>query len=427
MLKICLSYGLLIHLSINLTSCGLQQAKDYKVNQLGNNKIAAQILGDTNLLAICYGGYRTNTRDAQPSITQIKEDLEILRAMGIKLLRTYNTTYLEASNLLQAIAEMQAKDSTMEMYVMLGAWIDCENAWTTALPKHEKENEVSNSTEIKKAVDLANKYPQIVKMISVGNEAMVKWAISYYVTPKIILKWVNHLQQLKKQNGLTKDVWITSSDNFASWGGGDTTYHVEDLTKLYQAVDFVSIHTYPMHDTHYNPVFWKVSEEEKTLSIELKIDSLMWRSINCAKAQYYSVYRYMKSIGIDKPIHIGETGWASSSDGFYGKNGSKACDEYKSAKYYQLVRDWTTKEKITCFYFEAFDEKWKDKTNPNGSENHFGLFTVDGKAKYAIWDKLDQGVFKTLTRDGKPIVKTYQGKKEELLKMVVLPSHQTNE
>jgi hypothetical protein len=90
------------------------------------------------------------------------------------------------------------------------------------------------------------------------------------------------------------------------------------------------------------------------------------------------------------------------------------------------MRKWTTKEKITCFYFEAFDEKWKDKTNPNGSENHFGLFTVDGKAKYAIWDKVDQGVFKTLTRDGKPIVKTHQGKKEKLLKMVVLPSHQTN-
>jgi exo-beta-1,3-glucanase (GH17 family) len=426
MLKICLTYGLLILLSITLTSCGLQQAKYIDVNQLGNNKIASQILGDTNLLAICYGGYRTNTRDAQPSITQIKEDLKILHAMGIKLLRTYNTTYLEASNLLQAISELQTGDSTMEMYVMLGAWIDCENAWTTALPKHEKENEIANNAEVKRAVELANKYPQIVKMISVGNEAMVKWAISYYVTPKIILKWVNHLQQLKKQNDLPKEVWITSSDNFASWGGGDSTYHVEDLTKLYQAVDFVSIHTYPMHDTHYNPVFWKINKEEKTLSNEVKIDSLMWRSLNYAKAQYYSVYHYMKSIGVNKPIHIGETGWASSSDGFYGKIGSKACDEYKSAKYYQLVRDWTTKEKITCFYFEAFDEKWKDQTNPNGSENHFGLFTFDGKAKYAMWDKVDQGVFKTLTRDGKPIVKTYQGKKEELLKMVELPAHQTN-
>jgi exo-beta-1,3-glucanase (GH17 family) len=426
MLKFCLLYGLLIYLSITLTSCGLQQAKDYKVNQVGNNKIAAQILGDTNLLAICYGGYRTNTRDAEPSITQIKEDLKILRAMGIKLLRTYNTKYLEASNLLQAISELQTEDSTMEMYVMLGAWIDCENAWTTALPKHDKENEIANNNEIKRAVELANKYPQIVKMISVGNEAMVKWAISYFVTPNIILKWVNHLQQVKKQNGLPKDIWITSSDNFASWGGGDTTYHVEDLNKLYQAVDFVSLHTYPMHDTHYNPVFWKVSEEEKTLSNEVKIDSLMSRSLNYAKAQYLSVYHYMKSIGVDKPIHIGETGWASNDDGFYGKIGSKACDEFKSAKYYHLMREWTTKEKITCFYFEAFDEKWKDKTNPNGSENHFGLFTVDGKAKYAIWDKVDQGVFKTLTRDGKPIVKTHQGKKEKLLKMVVLPSHQTN-
>jgi exo-beta-1,3-glucanase (GH17 family) len=426
MQKIGLPYGLFVYLTIILVSCGLSQKKKETEKTVGNPKTAAQILGDTNYLAICYGGYRTNNRDSQPSITQIKEDIKILHATGIKLLRTYNTHYAEASNLLKAIKELQTEDASFEMYVMLGAWIECENAWTTALPKHEKENEVSNNSEIKRAVDLANKYPQIVKMISVGNEAMVKWAISYYVTPKIILKWVNHLQQLKKQNGLPKDLWITSSDNFASWGGGDTTYHVEDLTKLYQAVDFVSIHTYPMHDTHYNPVFWKLTEEENTLSNQAKTDSLMWRSINHAKAQYHNVYHYMKSIGVDKPIHIGETGWASNSDGYYGKNGSRACDEYKSAIYYQLVRDWTTKEKITCFYFEAFDEKWKDVTNPNGSENHFGLFTVDGKAKYAMWEKVDQGAFKTLTRDKKPIIKTYGGKKEELLKVAELPAYKIN-
>ncbi|MBU3661568.1 MAG: glycosyl hydrolase family 17 [Bacteroidetes bacterium] len=382
---------------------------------------AAQILGDSNYIALCYGGYRTISRDTQPTLTQLKEDLRIMRAMGAKVLRTYNTKYAEINNLLKAITTLKEEDPTFEMYVMLGAWIDCENAWSNAEPNHEKENELANAEEIARAVQLANQYPAIVKIISVGNEAMVKWATSYYVSPNIILKWVNHLQQLKLENRLPKDLWITSSDNFASWGGGDSSYYVDNLKKLYQAVDYVSIHTYPMHDTHYNPVFWGLKASEKSLNKTEKIDSLMVRSVNYAKGQYFSVKSYMHSIGVEKPIHIGETGWATQSDGFYGKDGSKACDEYKSARYYQLMREWTNKERITCFFFEAFDEKWKDSKNPNGSENHFGLFTIEGKAKNTLWEMWDQGAFKNLTRDGRPIEKTYNGIKEDLIYTVELP------
>jgi exo-beta-1,3-glucanase (GH17 family) len=423
MLKVRIIYQLVIFFSIILTACGFQNSKNESTNPF---KTASQILGDSNYQAICYGGYRSHTRDSQPSVPQIKEDLRILSAMGIKILRTYNTQYLEIKNVLHAITELQKENSNFEMYVMLGVWIDCENAWTNKKPNHEKENETANAAEIQRAVELANQYPQIVKIVSVGNEGMVKWATSYYVAPTIILKWVNHLQKLKKENSLPKDLWITSSDNFASWGGGDSSYHTDDLKKLFQEVDYVSIHTYPMHDTHYNPVFWGLKNDEKILTQEAKIDSLMLRSLKYAKAQYLSVLHYMNSIGVTKPIHIGETGWASSSDGLYGKDGSRACDEYKAAKYYQLTREWTNKEKITCFYFEAFDEKWKDAKNPEGSENHFGLFTVDGKAKYGIWHYLDQGDFKALTRDGNPIVKTYNGSKEDLLKTVTLPINLIN-
>ena len=56
-----------------------------------------------------------------------------------------------------------------------------------------------------------------------------------------------------------------------------------------------------------------------------------------------------------------------------------------------------------------------------GSENYFGLFTVDGKAKYALWDLVDQGVFDGLTRNGNPITKTYNGNKDALLLEVELP------
>ncbi|MBT8305579.1 MAG: glycosyl hydrolase family 17, partial [Maribacter sp.] len=100
---------------------------------------------------------------------------------------------------------------------------------------------------------------------------------------------------------------------------------------------------------------------------------------------------------------------------------SKAADEYKSGKYYKLIRDWSKKEQVTCFYFEAFDEPWKDAANEGGSENHFGLITNNGEAKYALWDLVDKDVFKGLTRDGNPISKTFNGNKEDLLLEALVP------
>jgi exo-beta-1,3-glucanase (GH17 family) len=382
---------------------------------------AEKILGNVEYQAICYGGYRTQTREKQPTIAEIKEDLKLLAALNIKIIRTYNVHYEEVSNVLKAIKELKKETEGFEMYVMLGAWIDCKNAWTNLPPIHNEESE-RNAVEIKEAVRLANQYPDIVKIIAVGNEAMVKWATSYYVTPNIILKWVNYLQNLKKENKLSNEVWITSSDNFASWGGGGKEYHVEDLNQLIKAVDYISMHTYPMHDTHYNPVFWGVKESEMSLSEKEKIDAAMIRARDYAVQQYDSVVNYMKSIGVNKPVHIGETGWATLSNEHYGNDGAKATDEYKSAQFYNLIRQWSNSNKISCFYFEAFDENWKDSANPMGSENHFGLINLQSQAKYALWKEVDNGTFKGLTRNGKPITKTYNGDEKALWLEVKTPT-----
>lgn len=384
------------------------------------DKTAAEILGNPNYLAISYGGYRHKSRDIEPTIAELKEDMKILSAMGIKIIRTYNVHLKEASNILETIRQLKQEDPEFEMYVMLGAWIDCKNAWTNMAPDHNAESE-ANATEIDKAVALTNTYPDIVKVIAVGNEAMVKWATSYFVQPSVILKWVNHLQSLKKEGRLPKDLWITSSDNFASWGGGDAVYHVKDLEKLIKAVDYISMHTYPMHDTHYNPVFWGVLQSESELSDIEKIEAAMLRAKDYAISQYDSVFNYMKNLGVNKPIHIGETGWASLSDGYYGPMGSKATDEYKEALFYKHMRDWTNSKGMSCFYFEAFNEQWKDPGNAIGSENHFGLFTIKGEAKYALWNLVDSGVFKGLTRNEKAITKTYNGNLEALMKDVLVP------
>jgi exo-beta-1,3-glucanase (GH17 family) len=394
-------------------------------SQLMNSKLAAEItakdiIGNPKYQAICYGGFREKTRDIEPTIAQLKEDLQLLSAMNIKVLRTYNVHNMEVSNLLIAIRELKKEDSNFEMYVMLGAWIDCKNAWTAMQPTHNIESD-RNAIEITEAVRLSNEYPDIIKIIAVGNEAMVKWAASYYVEPDIILKWVNHLQNLKKENKLSKDIWVTSSDNFASWGGGDAEYHVEDLKQLIKAVDYISMHTYPMHDTHYHPVFWGVLESENQLSEKQKIDAAMVRARDYAINQYRNVSHYMKSLGVNIPIAIGETGWASLASELYGNSGSKATDEYKAAAFYKLMREWSDKENLSLFYFEAFDEQWKDSGNPKGSENHFGLINLQGQAKYALWGMVDEGVFKGLTRDGKSITKTYNGKEESLWMDVKTP------
>ena len=381
---------------------------------------AKQILGNPDYLAMSYGGYRDKDHSIEPTIAELKEDMKLMSAIGVKILRTYKVHLPHASNVLKAISEIKKEDPSFEMYVMLGAWINCKDAFTDKVPNHSQDNE-SNGIEIAKAVSLANQYPDIVKAIAVGNEAMVTWQAQYYVEPWIILKWVNHLQELKKSEKLSKDVWITSSDNFASWGGGEESYHVEDLNKLINAVDFISMHSYPMHDTHYNPDFWRVLESESKLSDLEKIDAAMIRSLNYAKSQYNAVNNYMKSLGIDKPIHIGETGWASFSTGQYGPGGSKACDEYKEALYYKHMREWTNKAGMSCFYFEGFDEPWKGGDNAGNSEKHFGLMTVDGKAKYALWGEVDKGTFKGLSRNGNPITKTYNGDKDALMKDVLVP------
>ncbi len=389
----------------------------YSCSQSGDlsmGKSAKEFIGNPNYPAISYGGYREKSRENQPTISEIKEDLLIMHAQGFRVFRTYDLHHPFAENTLKAIKEIKQSDPEFEMYVMLGAWMQCKNAFTEN-PIHEEEDFEGNKFEIDEAVRLAKEYPDIVKIIAVGNEAMVHWAWSYHVPPKFILKWVKHLQELKASGDLNNDLWITSSDNFASWGGGSEDYHNDDLDELIRSVDFVSMHTYAFHDTHYNPSFWNLDAELENIDKQDIIKQAMKRAVDYELNQFDSVKEYVHKIDPSKEVHIGETGWSSVASDLYGYGGTEAADEYKLGLYYQMISDICYSMSITCFYFSAFNEPWKDSTNENGSENHFGLFTVDGKAKYPLWEQVDNGVFDNLTRGGNPIVKTYNGNFEALL------------
>ena len=387
---------------------------------LSMNKSAKEFIGNPDYPAISYGGYREKSREQQPTINEIKEDLLIMHAQGFRVFRTYDLHHPFAENTLKAIREIKQADSDFEMYVMLGAWIQCKDAFTEN-PIHEEEDFEGNKFEITEAVRLAQEYPDIVKIIAVGNEAMVHWAWSYHVPPKFVLKWVKYLQELKASGDLNDDLWVTSSDNFASWGGGSDDYHNDDLDELIKSVDFVSMHTYAFHDTHYNPSFWNLDAVPENLDKQDTIKQAMKRAVDYELNQFDSVKKYVHEIDPSKEVHIGETGWSSVASDLYGYGGTEAADEYKLGLYYQMISDICYSMSLTCFYFSAFNEPWKDSTNENGSENHFGLFTVEGKAKYPLWEQVDNGVFNNLTRGGNPIEKTYNGNFEALLKDSNIP------
>lgn len=406
--------GLLVALT---TACG----QSTSIPEPQHNPSAAEIFGNPNYPAMAYGGYRNKSRDFSPTVMQLKEDMRILHAMGIRLLRTYNTShYPHARRLLAAIHELRLADPSFEMYLMLGTWIEPEKT-SADFVNHHWGNVMNNELEVKEAVELANQYPDIVKAIAVGNESMVQWEVKYFVHPKVILKWVNHLQDLKQSGELPTNLWITSSGNYESWGGGSKTYHTEDLAALVAAVDFVSLHTYGFHDSHYNPDFWQVPASEEGLSKKDIIDAAMQRSVEHAKSQYQSVVDYIESLDLDKPAHIGESGWASMAAVDYGATGSKAADEYKQYLFYRMMREWTDAAGISFFFFEAFDEQWKDPDNPRGSENNFGLIKLNNQAKYALWDLIDQGVLDGFTRNGQPVTKTYGGDLQALIADVETP------
>ena len=393
---------------------------------LSMDKSAKEFIGNPDYPAISYGGYRGKSREQQPTINEIKEDLLIMHAQGFRVFRTYDLHHPFAENTLKAIREIKQADSDFEMYVMLGAWIQCKDAFTEN-PIHEEEDFEGNKFEITEAVRLAQEYPDIVKIIAVGNEVMVHWAWSYHVPPKFVLKWVKYLQELKASGDLNDDLWITSSDNFASWGGGSDDYHNDDLDELIRSVDFVSMHTYAFHDTHYNPSFWNLDVIPENEDKQDTIKQAIKRAVDYELNQFDSVKKYVHEIDPSKEVHIGETGWSSVASDLYGYGGTEAADEYKLGLYYQMISDICYSMSITCFYFSAFNEPWKDSTNENGSENHFGLFTVDGKAKYPLWEQVDNGVFNNLTRGGNLIEKTYNGNFEALLEDSNIPPIAINE
>ena len=85
---------------------------------------AAEILGNPDYMAMSYSGWRVTKRDnaIAPTVEELKEDMLLISAMGVRVIRTYNTQeFVQTERMLTAIRELKEADPDFEMYVMLGA------------------------------------------------------------------------------------------------------------------------------------------------------------------------------------------------------------------------------------------------------------------------------------------------------------------
>ena len=290
--------------------------------------------------AVCYSGYRENQCPGirYPSYDEIHEDLKILEK-NWRYLRLYDCTP-HAETVLEVITRER-----MQFKVMLGVDMAAEMSnphcpWGADFPPEAlAANRLANAEQIEKAIVLANRYPDIIFCVSVGNEASVEWTDHMVPVDSLI----GHAQRIK----LAVQQPITFCENYVPW-----TYKLQPLADV---LDVISIHTYPA---------WEYRSLHDALEYTMQ--------------NYYSVVdRYP-----NKPVVITEAGWTTASNG-RGIEPYNASEELQ-AQYYSELMEWTSREKILTFVFEAFDEPWKGSPDPLEPEKHWGLFKVDRTPKLVM-------------------------------------------
>jgi len=288
--------------------------------------------------AICYSGFRPGQSPGSgvyPGYEEVKEDLLILHEYW-QYLRLYDCD-IHAETVLEVIQR-----ENLDFKVMLGAYIGAEVnnpdcPWGGSYSEAQLEdNKRRNLAQINKLIKLANDYPEIVFSLSAGNEATVDWT-DHLVTVEQVIKYVRMIKKGARQA-------VTFCENYVPW--------LNKLKPLVDEIDFISIHTYPV---------WE------------------YRSIDEAMHVTRDNFNNVAEAYPDKPVVITEAGWTTNSDG-RGIDPDNVCEQRQETYYHDLV-NWSEKENILTFVFEAFDEIWKGSDEPMEPEKHWGLFTVDRKPK----------------------------------------------
>ncbi|NQV29689.1 MAG: glycosyl hydrolase family 17 [Candidatus Marinimicrobia bacterium] len=285
---------------------------------------------------ISYGCYRDGQAPGVkgPSEVEILEDLNLLSPHW-NLIRVYGSDD-DSERILKVIHENQ-----LPIRMMLGIWLENETK--------NPDRKVENLKQVTRGIELANRFPDEVIAINVGNESQVDWSW-HRMEMKNLIRYIRAVRNLTKQP-------VTTADDYNFWN--------KDHSKLVAAeIDFMALHAYPL---------WN----GKTLE-----NAMAWTD---------SIYTAAQTFHPGKEIILSETGWATLYNPEKkgpGEEGALVKTEVSlnaQERFVTQLSAWTHDNHVTTFLFEAFDEPWKGgglQSDPNVMEKHWGVFFENRKPKW---------------------------------------------
>lgn len=323
--------------------------------------------------AVNYSPFRTSANEAGLAaevipVANIRQDLDLMLAAGFRLIRLFDSSDKVARQTLSVI-----RDHDLDMKVQLGAYV---------MGGHE----AANQAELARTVALANEFRGIVSAVSVGNETMVSWS-RIRIEPSTMAAYLRSVRSQIVQP-------VTTNDNYAFWAAAPAL--------ITEQIDYVALHTYPVLDTVYDPTVW--DWRQKSAPSATRAAAMMDAALAETRRQYRLARTYLDGKGLSAlPIVIGETGWNAVDQGRLRFRASPV----NQKMFLERLDAWAAQSRSgvgprQVFYFEAFDEPWKQ------GDDKWGLFNKDRQARLAIQSMKSNGeTVGTATWVHEPVSATY--------------------
>ena len=260
-----------------------------------------------------------------PNAQQIEEDLALMEKV------THNIrTYASAEGTMPLIPSLARKYG---LTMLQGGWLGSYKANTNEKIANLK---AKNDLEIAALIRSANENPDVVKRVIVGNEVLLRGDLE----PEELIEYIRKVKQAVTQPVSYADVWSEYMKH----------------PQLIKEVDFITIHILP---------YW----EDEPIAVEnapVHIERI-----------YKQVQQEAKSLGMDKPILIGESGWPSGGK----QRGSAIPSVVNEAKFIRDFINVANKNGFDYNIVEAFNQPWK------------AAFEGVIGAKWGLYDSSRQQVF----------------------------------
>lgn len=245
-----------------------------------------------------------------PTPAEIAADMKLLADHGVKSVRTY--TALEGMEIVPRLA------GSMGLKVIHSAWLS--------------GSPLINAQEITALIDAANRYPDAIDRVIVGNEVLLR----NDMTLDELITFIRRVKSSVRQPVSYADVWEKWLEN----------------PELANEVDFITIHILP---------YWE--------NDPIGIDRI--------RQHILDVYNLVKARFPNKPILIGETGWPT--DGRMRADARPGLVE--RVRFEAIFRQLAQEKGFDYNMIEAFDQPWKSLLEGTVGES-WGIFDADRLPKF---------------------------------------------